>query len=158
MMAHLISQFVPMFVILIVVVAVLGAFSGKLGGATSFRARALMTPAEVAFWRVLCEVVSPWHIAPQVSMGALLTTTGSSDRSGHQSARNKFDRKIVDFVLLDDNGQVRLLIELDDRTHVGERDAARDRMTATAGYKTLRVTGRLKRDSEALRTAVRAAL
>lgn len=157
-MAHSGGELVPLIFLLFIIVAISGAFSSKLRGAASFRARALMTPAEVAFWRVLCEVVSPWHIAPQVSMGALLATTSSSDRSAHRSARNRFDRKIVDFVLLDDDGQVRLLIEFDDRTHVGERDAVRDRMTATAGYKTLRVTGRLKRDREALRSAVRGAL
>ncbi len=157
-MAHFVGGLLPIFIVFAVILAVLNAVAGSLRSTARFKARALMTPAEVAFWRLLCQIVGPWHIAPQVSMGALMSTVGNADRSGHRSARNRFDRKIVDFVLLDEDGNVRLLIELDDRSHRPEHDALRDRMTAAAGYKTLRVTGRLKRDAEALRTALRAAL
>jgi very-short-patch-repair endonuclease len=36
-------------------------------------------------------------------------------------------------------GSVVMLIELDDRTHRADQDARRDKMTAAAGYSTLRL-------------------
>lgn len=68
------------------------------------------------------------------------------------------DRRIVDFVLVDDDGTVRLLVELDDRLHNRRRDAARDRDTAAAGYRTLRVEGVIGRDAALLTAAIDDAL
>ena len=161
-MAHLLSSLLPLILIIAFCMAVFSAFSANIGNEPKVRFKPIMTAAEIKFWHLLREATGPWHIAPQVSMAALLNTATGLDRSRQRSSRNQFDRKMVDFVLLDDAGKVRLLIELDDRTHerasVVKSDAKRDRMTSSAGYKTLRVTGQARHDVGVLRTEVKAAL
>ena len=103
--------------------------------------RPLMTDREIGFWRTLRAAAHPLHVAPQVAMGALIDIERGVSPSARTTARNAFDRQVVDFVLIDDVGQVRLLVELDDRTHSSERDEARDWRTAQAGYLTLRISG-----------------
>lgn len=123
-------------------------------GEANVVARNLMPPREIEFWRVLRQAAGPLHVAPQVAMNALLNAAPGMDRKRTLVTRNRFDRKVVDFVLVDDWGGVRLLIELNDRTHVGDRDAKRDRMTARARYATLRVSGREARDAGLLTLAI----
>ncbi len=145
----------------LIVVMIVLAFAASLvkdgprRGAIKVQAKPLMTPREVAFWRLLCVAAEPFHVAPQVAMGALLSVPGGA---GSRGARNRFDRKIVDFVLLNDGGTVQLLIELDDRMHRADRDAARDRLTASAGYRTLRIQGVVARDLHLLRAEIAGAL
>ena len=128
------------------------------GGVPRVRSRPLMTDREVSFWRLLRQAADPLHIAPQVAMGALLRADVLAGQAKARSIRNRFDRKIVDFVLVDDAGRVVLLVELDDRLHDTARDVARDRMTARAGYVTLRINGVTARDPALLRAAIDAAL
>lgn len=76
----------------------------------------------------------PEHVTlTQVSLGALMTAR----RLG---TRNRFDRKIADFVLCTRGFKVVAVIELDDASHrtKREKDKARDAMLQSAGYKTLR--------------------
>lgn len=73
-------------------------------------------------------------------MAALVDCAGGLTRSQRASARNRFDRKIVDFVLEDrSSGDVLALVELDDRTHSVARDRKRDEITRAAGYATIRI-------------------
>ena len=147
-----------MFLLLIVIVA-----AALLGGPANRRlprvaAKPLMTGNEIRFWRLLRPAAAPLHVAPQVAMGALLKVAGGADRRDWRSARNRFDRKVIDFALVDDEGQVQLLVELDDRMHDQARDRQRDGMTSQAGYRNLRVQGVVARDARLLREAVDGAL
>lgn len=83
----------------------------------------------------------PWaRVHAQVSMGAILKPVRGLNRSKATSVRNRFSSKRVDYVIEHRaTGRVVLLIELDDRTHNRAADAARDRITAAAGYVTLRL-------------------
>ena len=157
-MLHYVGSLMPVIILVGFALVVLNALGNNRGGRVQYRAKAIMTPTEIAFWHILRQVAAPWHIAPQVSMGALLYARGGYGQSERRGARNRFSQKMIEFVLLDEDGSVRLLIELDDRTHRQARDAARDQMTASAGYKTLRVTGRLKTDRMTLRLAIENAL
>ena len=58
------------------------------------------------------------------------------------TARAKFNRKVTDFVLLDEQLAVVVIIELDDHSHIGKKqeDAERDAMLNEAGYIVLRFT------------------
>ena len=144
-------------VLIVAIVVLIGlgyACSPQITGGhrgSSITLRALLTEREVVFWHLLRRTAAPLHVMPQVAMGALL-------RTDSRTTRNRFDRKIVDFVLLDDAGCVRLLIELDDRMHDAGRDAERDAMTAQAGYRTLRINGVAARDLHMLTAAVDDAL
>lgn len=99
------------------------------------------------FWR-LCEAFpqSEYVVLTQVALGGILTTKNRVDR-------NRFDRKIADFVITNKAFEVLAVIELDDKSHRGkeEKDAERDQMLQAAGYKTLRYkdipeTGTLRTD------------
>jgi|GEM_PF-2506456 len=69
-------------------------------------------------------------------MGALLKTKKYNDTR----TWNTFNRKIIDFVILDSKLNVQLIIELDDSSHKykGQKDKERDMMLQSAGYRTLR--------------------
>ena len=73
------------------------------------------------------------HVLAQVAMSALLRTRKQADR-------NRFDRKVCDFVLVDKSFVVKVIIELDDSSHRGRENAdrTRDTMLKRAGYETLR--------------------
>lgn len=144
--------------VVLFVIVVLGALSllmpGKRGGIPHVQAKPLMTDAEISFWKMLRAAAAPLLVAPQVAMGALLRTGGGLDNRERRSTRNRFDRKIIDFVLIDDSGKVKLIVELDDKTHDKARDAFRDAMIAKAGYKTVRLRRADCRNLEALRQCI----
>ena len=118
------------------------------------KAKPLLTNNELIFYRKLRHAAGRLNVAPQVAMGALLQTHGGQKRGAKTASRNRFDRKIVDFVLFDDNGRVHLIVELDDRTHAASKDLARDKMTASAGYKTLRLRAADARTPDAIASAI----
>lgn len=76
-----------------------------------------------------------YYILAQVAFTALIT-------SQDIQVRNKFNRKVTDFVVLNKKLEVLAIIELDDPSHVGQeaRDAARDAMFHDAGYHVIRYT------------------
>ncbi|MDO4769551.1 MAG: DUF2726 domain-containing protein [Brachymonas sp.] len=74
-------------------------------------------------------------VLSQVSMQALITTPKKD-----QGARNRYDKKYVDFVICSPSLFVIAVIELDDCTHdrKQDKDAERDAMLASAGIRTVR--------------------
>ena len=114
--------------------------------------RRLLTENETEFFfRLRAAIGDDFHVMAQVSMGALMNAGGGGSRA-------RFDRKIVDYVICDRSLKVVLLVELDDRTHDKQKDRARDRMTAEAGYQTLRIESKNKPGVAELRKLVLAAL
>lgn len=120
------------------VVKALATFKGTLP--VSVRAVPLMTRAERQTLTYI-EMSIPWaRVHAQVSMGALLAPRRGLSRSQSASIRNRFSSKRVDYVVEErSTGRIVMLIELDDRYHNTKADAQRDRMTAAAGYSTLRL-------------------
>jgi len=111
-------------------------------GRDQYLPKPLLTPNEKEFFGRLRRAVPEYAIQSQVCMGALMEGRHSSGK--HLRTRARFSQKIVDYALLDDNLDVVLLIELDDRTHDPVKDVARDSMTDAAGYRTLRIESRAK--------------
>jgi len=106
--------------------------------------RAFLTDNEKEFLLRLEEAFPEHRVMAQVSMGALMAPDVRGGGSEYLSIRSRFAQKVVDYVVLDDALEVVALVELDDRTHRLEKDAARDAMTAAAGYVTLRYRSREK--------------
>ncbi|ENX41099.1 hypothetical protein F887_02585 [Acinetobacter sp. NIPH 2100] len=75
------------------------------------------------------------HVLAQVAFSALIT-------SDHYKIRSKFNRKVTDFVVLDQDMNVLAIIELDDPSHLGKEleDKKRDQMLREAGYQVQRYT------------------
>jgi len=101
-------------------------------GAFAVKARPVMTEREQAMYWRLKETFPASVVLAQVAFSALVTSA--------REHRNRFDRKVADFVLCDPSTKVQFVIELDDASHKGkqQRDTAREKLLAMAGYKVLR--------------------
>ena len=118
-------------------------------------AKPFMTPREAAMRDVLEQLLPMYRLHAQVAMGALLKVPQLRGRRTTPADRNAFSQKIVDFVVEDPTtGKVVAVIEVDDRSHIPEKDRARDAMMAKAGYRTLRIPGSARPSVPALLTVV----
>lgn len=93
----------------------------------------MMTENEIHLYEKL-KILLPHHIIfSQVSFSAFLS-------SKDYATRATFNRKIVDFVILDQQYNIACLIELDDNSHrnKAEKDRQRDEMCYKAGYAVIR--------------------
>ncbi len=131
-------------------------FEDGLAKPEKFKAKRLLTANELEFLNRLEAAAPELRFCPQVAMGALLDPTAHrSDRRAYFRQRGMFAQKIVDFVAQRrDDGSIVAIIELDDRTHDSAKDAKRDAMLASAGYKTLRWTSKAKPTASGIREAL----
>ncbi|UYF72059.1 DUF2726 domain-containing protein [Acinetobacter ursingii] len=93
-----------------------------------------LTMNEQPMFKKLRDTLEPeFVVLSQVSFGAILWTR-------YKSVRNRFNRKIVDFVICDKGFNVIAVIELDDSSHKGkeERDSERDLLLNEAGITVFR--------------------
>ena len=99
---------------------------------TPIIAKRLLTDHEKVLFNQLIQLPN-CHVFVQVSLAAFLHTNG-------WKTRNRFIRKIADFVVTDSNLNILAVIELDDKSHDDKQaqDKARDDMLKAAGYKVLR--------------------
>ncbi len=99
---------------------------------TPIKSSYLLTEHEKTMFQKLKQLPD-CHIFVQVSLGAILWTKS-------WQTRNKFNKKIADFVVTDTNFKILAVIELDDKSHDNkiEADKVRDAMVREAGYKVLR--------------------
>lgn len=139
-MTHILPASGFLLVGLSAVVFMLAVIAKLTSRAPRVCARPLLTERERAA-RVIIEHVLPHaRVHVQVAMGALLQPERGYNRSATLSARNRFSQKIVDFVIEDRaSGAILALVELDDRSHNPLTDRLRDVMTASAGYRTIRL-------------------
>lgn len=89
------------------------------------------------------ETLEPTYIVlAQVSFNALLWTPDPAKYQfkAYRGIRNRFNRKMADFVVLDQHFQIVAVIELDDPSHEGneQRDEERDILLQEAGLKVIR--------------------
>jgi len=110
----------------------------------------LMTEFEQKMYEVLCRALPKSQIFVQVSFNSLIKENEQIKAwqdawQLKQGIRNKFNRKVVDFVIYDvENHQVLAIVELDDPSHLNPKqiaqDEQRDLMLKQAGYFVLRFT------------------
>ena len=100
-----------------------------------FFSRPVITSFESQMFLRLKQAFPHYHVLAQVAFSALIT-------SEHYNIRSKFNRKVTDFVILDQQMQVIAVVELDDPSHIGKEleDQKRDRMLKEAGYRVQRYT------------------
>jgi hypothetical protein len=130
--------------------------AGKDDAGAKFKAKPLLTANEIEFLTRLEAAMPELRFFPQVAMGALLDpAVPRSNAKAYYRLRGMFSQKIVDFVAqARKDGSIVAIIELDDRTHDAERDSKRDVMLASAGYRILRWSSKLKPDAAAIRVAL----
>lgn len=100
-----------------------------------FFPRPVITTFESQMFLRLKQAFPHYHVLAQVAFSALIT-------SEHYNIRSKFNRKVTDFVILDQEMRVIAVVELDDPSHIGKEleDQKRDRMLKEAGYRVQRYT------------------
>lgn len=128
------SEWVLIAVVLFVLAVIAAATQkGGVGLSEKPRRRWPLSKNEAAMYHRLLQALPDKVVFAQMSFGALLTARG-------RATRNRFDRKIADFVVCDKALQVLAIIELDDGSHRGKegRDAARDKLLKDAGYRVIR--------------------
>ena len=112
----------------------------------------LLTPTEVRFWRLLVAAVPDHAVFSQVAMGAMLKPVSGLSRSDWWSNYGRYSQKIVDFVVVDlQTAEVAAVVELDDRSHNADNDAARDALMACGGYDVVRISVNDRFDARSLR-------
>jgi very-short-patch-repair endonuclease len=96
-------------------------------------ARRPLTAREQQMFFRLTETLTDCTVFAQMPLAALLTSADRQDR-------NRFDRKIADFLICTKTLTPIAVIELDDASHNNKaaRDADRDAMLKNAGYQTIR--------------------
>lgn len=130
------------FILVLIIAAAAVAFalvkpdmkkSGTKGKHTPIKAKPVLTMNEQPTFSRLKEAVPEYSVLAQVSFSAMLTTSG-------YATRNRFNRKMADFVICDRGFNVVAVVELDDASHKGreDKDAERDAMFVEAGLKVIR--------------------
>ncbi|MBC7380819.1 MAG: DUF2726 domain-containing protein [Burkholderiaceae bacterium] len=135
-----------------VALAVLKAkLAGQQSAGAKFKQKTLLTPNELEFLVRLEAAAPELRFFPQVAMGALLDPAlPCSESKAYFWLRGMFSQKIVDFVAQRRNdGSIVAIIELDDRTHDSFKDAMRDEMLQSAGYRIVRWHSKTKPDAAA---------
>ncbi|PHV20933.1 hypothetical protein CSQ92_16230 [Janthinobacterium sp. BJB446] len=130
----------PNFTFLIIIVALVLLYVMRVKRQTGNSRRPLrlerkpvMTAREQQMYHLLQVALPECTVLAQVAFSALVTAKGWANR-------NRFDRKVADFVLCSRQLNVIAVIELDDSSHNGRerQDRERDAMLRLAGYVTLR--------------------
>lgn len=111
----------------------LGKIGGTKGKQTPITAKTVLTMNEQPTFHRLKEALPEYSVLAQVSFCAMITATG-------WATRNRFNRKMADFVICDKAFNVVAVVELDDSSHKGreDKDAERDAMLTEAGLKVIR--------------------
>lgn len=118
-----------------------------LSDLTNLTKRSPLTNREREMFLALSSALPEYVVLAQVALSALLTTNS-------RPTRNRFDRKVADFVICSKQLAVVTVIELDDSSHDNkkEKDADRDAMLKNAGYHTIRYKN--VPDSQTIRDAI----
>jgi very-short-patch-repair endonuclease len=100
-----------------------------------FYSRPVITQFERKMFVRLKSAFPEHHVLAQVAFSALIT-------HHNMKIRNLFNRKVTDFVILNQSFNVIAIVELDDPSHLGREaeDAKRDDMLEEAGYRVFRYT------------------
>ena len=130
----------PSYTVLLAIAALILFFAmlakrqtGKSRKPLRLHRKPVMTTREQQMYQLLQTALPECTVLAQVAFSALVTAKGWENR-------NRFDRKVADFVLCSQQLNVIAVIELDDRSHAGREreDKERDTMLRLAGYVTLR--------------------
>jgi very-short-patch-repair endonuclease len=140
---------IAVVIVFVLVAAARSKGKPRAGASPQYVRRRLMTARELEFFESLRTALPEAVIHVQVAMSALVDVKG-----GRPSDRNRFDRKVFDFVVCRAAGDVLYAVELDDKTHGSassrKRDAVKDDIAASAGLRVVRYQS-VKTDPSTLR-------
>lgn len=155
----LIPPLVTLAVILIVLMLIVRPLDGLFSRSPRVRRKPFLTAVETQTLHYLESLFPHVRVHAQVSMSALISPAKGLSRKAALWTHRRYGQKVIDFVFQDRaSGEVRLLVELDDRTHNASKDRDRDRIMAAGGYPTVRLSARMRPTRASVVAAVGPAL
>ena len=148
----------PLFLVSAGLIGVLSLLKGKSGSfwANYEAGKPLLTPPEKVFFsHLVSRVGRNGHVCPKVRIADILEVgRGFMSAGQHRSAFNRIAMKHVDFAVMDHEGQVRFVVEVDDSSHDRadrrERDVFVNEAFANSGVAMVRVKPRGFQNNRAL--------
>lgn len=131
-------------IILAIIVIILALLKPAISG-LEIEGKPILTDNEKEFFHRLQRSLPDYHVFPQVAVNAILQVSKNVKKARRFGIRNRFSQLHVDYLICEKNTlAVMAVIELDDRTHKAAKDAARDRMLETGGYRVIRFASKRK--------------
>lgn len=118
-----------------------------------YRRTSVMTANEREFYQRLLQALPDCAIWPQVPLLALVRPDAREGSRTFWVAFKQISNARVDWVIARDL-EVIALIELDDRSHDAKRDAKRDQILKSCGYRVLRFQSKKRPDPGQIHDAV----
>lgn len=145
----------PWWVWVILALGMVLAVWAGINSKPRFSPKPVLTKNEMEFYNRLRRALPEYAVFPQVALRAFVKPGSPSGTRRYWRESGLLGAKHCDFLICHPTTlEVVTIIELDDRSHVKEQDEARDRMTAAAGYRTLRFESRKRPSVEQIRGAV----
>ena len=135
---------------LLVLVLVLALFWARR---PRYRRRSIMTANEREFFERLVAACPGCQIWPQVPILALVRPEAKEGTRAFWLAFRMISNTRVDWVIARDM-EVLAIVELDDRTHDARKDARRDQVLKSCGYRVIRFSSKNRPDPQQIHEAV----
>jgi hypothetical protein len=121
-----------------------------------YRRHTIMTENEREFYGRLLAACPDCQIWPQVPILALVRPDAKEGSRAFWMAFKRISNTRVDWVVVQDM-EVVAIIELDDRSHDARKDAQRDRILKSCGYRVIRFNSSRRPDPRQIQEAIFAA-
>jgi hypothetical protein len=118
-----------------------------------YRRQSIMTENEREFYQRLLKACPDCEIWPQVPLLALIRPDAKEGTRTFWLAFKLISNTRVDWVIAQDM-QVLAIVELDDRSHDAKRDAKRDQILKSCGYRVLRFPSKGRPDPQQIHDAI----
>jgi Protein of unknown function (DUF2726) len=118
-----------------------------------YRRHSIMTENEREFYGRLLAACPDCQIWPQVPILALVRPDAKEDSRAFWMAFKRISNTRVDWVIVRDM-EVLAVVELDDRSHDARRDAQRDKVLTSCGYRVIRFHSGRRPDPRQIQEAV----
>ncbi|MCC2652766.1 MAG: hypothetical protein K0Q60_2929 [Microvirga sp.] len=118
-----------------------------------YRRATIMTENEREFYGRLLAACPGCQIWPQVPILALVRPDAKEGSRAFWMAFKRISNTRVDWVIVQDM-EVVAIVELDDRSHDARKDAQRDRILKSCGYRVVRFSSSRRPDSRQVQQAV----
>ena len=135
---------------LLVLVLVLALFWARR---PRYRRQPIMTANEREFYGRLVAACPDCQIWPQVPILALVRPEAKEGTRAFWLAFRMISNTRVDWVIARDM-EVLAIVELDDRTHDARKDARRDQVLKSCGYRVIRFSSKNRPDPQQIHEAV----
>ncbi|MCB8821259.1 DUF2726 domain-containing protein [Microvirga rosea] len=118
-----------------------------------YRPQSVMTPNEREFYGRLLAAFPGCQIWPQVPILSLIRPDAKEGSRTFWRGFRAISNARVDWVIVQDL-EVVAIVELDDRTHDVRKDAKRDQILASCGYRVVRFSSKTRPSPEIIRKTI----